>query len=142
MKREFSAGGIIYKKSDQGLQFLLIKNMAMRNPSKSYWGFPKGHLNKGESSKDAALREVKEEVGLNVEIIEKVGQSSYVFQHNGEKIFKIVTMFLMEAKKEKILVQQAEIQEAGWFRKEEVTEKLSFANDKKLFTKAVEMYGK
>ena len=142
MKREFSAGGIIFKQTKSGPIFLLIKNMAMRDPDKSYWGFPKGHLNAGESSKEAAIREVKEEVGLRVEIIDKIGQSSYIFQVNGEKIFKIVTMFLMQVKKGQILIQDLEIQEAKWLGSEQVLELLSFSNDKKLFQKALEIYGK
>ena len=142
MKREFSAGGIVFKQTKSGPIFLLIKNMAMRDPDKSYWGFPKGHLNAGESSKEAAIREVKEEVGLRVEIIDKIGQSSYIFQVNGEKIFKIVTMFLMQAKKGQILIQDLEIQEAKWLGSEQVLELLSFSNDKKLFQKALEIYGK
>ena len=142
MKREFSAGGIIFKQTKSGPIFLLIKNMAMRDPDKSYWGFPKGHLNAGESSKEAAIREVKEEVGLRVEIIDKIGQSSYIFQVNGEKIFKIVTMFLMQVKKGQILIQDLEISEAKWLGSEQVLELLSFSNDKKLFQKALEMYGK
>lgn len=142
MKREFSAGGIVFKETDNGLEYLLIKNMAMRDPNKSYWGFPKGHLDEGESSKNAAIREVKEEVGLEVEIIDKVGQSSYMFQASGEKILKIVTMFLMQASSKKISIQAAEIQEANWVDSEKVLELLSFPNDKKLFQKALEMYGK
>lgn len=141
MKREFSAGGIVFKNTSSGPQFLLIKNMAMRDPLKSYWGFPKGHLSGGESSKDAAIREVKEEVGLEVELIDKIGQSSYVFQVNGEKIFKIVTMFLMKTLQEKILIQDLEIQEAKWLEPQKVLELLSFSNDKKLFRKALELYG-
>lgn len=141
MKREFSAGGIVFKKTPNGPKFLLIKNMAMRDPNKSYWGFPKGHLNEGESSKEAALREVKEEVGLEVEIVEKVGQSSYIFQNKGEKIFKIVSMFLMQAKEGEILIQDSEIQEAKWIEPQEVLKLLSFSNDKKLFQKALEIYG-
>ncbi len=141
MKREFSAGGIVFINTPDGPQFLLIKNMAMRDPDKSYWGFPKGHLDEEESSKEAAIREVKEEVGIGAEIVEKVGQSSYAFQVKGEKIFKIVTMFLMKAKKEKISIQAVEIQEAKWASKEEVLDLLSFSNDKKLFGKALDLYG-
>ncbi len=138
MKREFSAGGIVFNKDGQ---FLLIKNMAMRDPNKSYWGFPKGHLNESESSKEAALREVKEEVGIEAEVMEKVGQSSYIFQANEEKVFKIVTMFLMKAKKDTISIQAAEIQEARWVDSSRVLDLLSFSNDKKLFQKALEIYG-
>ncbi len=142
MKREFSAGGIVIKDSSGETKVLLIKNMAMRDPNKSYWGFPKGHLNEGESSKDAAIREVKEEVGLEVEVIEKVGKSSYMFAANKEKIFKIVTMFLMKAKEGEIVIQDLEIQEAKWVDSKEALSLLSFPNDKKLLEKALNIYGK
>lgn len=142
MKREFSAGGIVFKEKENGPKFLLIKNMAMRDPSQSYWGFPKGHLDKSESSKEAAIREVKEEVGLEVEVVDKIGQSSYMFQANGEKIFKIVTMFLMKAKKEELTIQDLEIQEAKWVDSKEALNILSFPNDKKLLEKALNIYGK
>jgi 8-oxo-dGTP pyrophosphatase MutT (NUDIX family) len=142
MNREFSAGGIVIKGEMGKTQVLLIKNMAMRDPLKSYWGFPKGHLNEGEGSKEAAIREVKEEVGLDAEIIEKVGQSSYVFKVNGEKVFKIVTIFLMKADKQEITIQDLEIQDAKWVDTQEAFELLSFPNDKNLLEKALNIYGK
>lgn len=82
MKREFSAGGIVFNNQGQVL--------VTQHSSNKHWSFPKGHIEKGQSSKEAALREVKEEVGIEAEIIGKVGQSSYVFQNKGEKIFKDV----------------------------------------------------
>lgn len=111
----------------------------MRDPNKSYWGFPKGHLNEGESSKDAALREVKEEVGLDAEIIDKVGVSKYFFEWEGEKIFKVVTIFLMKAKTGQITIQAEEILEARWVNVDEALELLSFANDKKLLSQALKL---
>lgn len=129
MKREFSAGGIVL--NDKG-EVLLIHNMAMRDPNKSYWGFPKGHIDKGESSKDAAVREIKEEVGLEVEVLEKIGESKYIFTKEGEKIFKVVVMFLMKAKTKELKVLKEELLGAQWFTKEEALEKLSFKQDKNL----------
>lgn len=139
MKREFSAGGVIFKKDLAGYKFLLINNAALKDPSKSYWGFPKGHLDPGETSKDAALREVKEEVGIEAEILEKIGDSKYVFPWQGEKIFKIVTMFLMEAKTFEIKVQQEELLGADWFDFEPALKKISFSNDKQHLKKAKEI---
>lgn len=139
MKREFSAGGVIFKKDPEGYKFLLINNAALKDPNKSYWGFPKGHLDTGESIKDAALREVKEEVGIDVEILEKIGDSKYVFPWEGEKIFKVVTMFLMEAKTFDIKIQEEELLGAGWFDFEAALAKLSFSNDKTHLKKAKEV---
>lgn len=134
MKREFSAGGIVFNTKGQ---VLVIKNMAMRDPSKSYWGFPKGHLDKGEKSIEAALREVKEEVGIEAEVIKKIGQSKYVFTLDGQKIFKVVSMFKMTSKSDQLSLQTEEIQEARWVDPEEALKILSFPNDKKLLKQSL-----
>lgn len=139
MKREFSAGGIVFKRDAQALSFLLIKNAAMRDPSKSYWGFPKGHLEPGESGKQAATREVREETGIRAQITDKVGDSKYTFTVNNERIFKIVTIFLMEYQSGELTHQTEELLDAGWFNKEQVLKQLSFSNDKALFKKALEI---
>ena len=138
MKREFSAGGIIFNKEGQ---VLLIKNAAMRDPTKAYWGFPKGHIEPGESSKEAALREIGEETGLEVEVVKKIGDSSYIFTSpkTGEKIFKVVVMFLMEYKSGELKHQQEELLDAKWFDPEDALVVLSFSKDKNLLKQAMEM---
>lgn len=137
MKREFSAGGIVFNNQNQ---VLLINNAALKDPSKSYWGFPKGHLDKGETSKGAALREVKEETGLNVEIIQKLGESKYAFTFKGEKIFKVVTIFLMKHLSGTPKPQEKELLDAKWFTPEEALKKLSFSKDKDLLKQAVQSF--
>lgn len=136
MRREFSAGGIVFNNKNQ---VLLINNAAMRDPNKSYWGFPKGHIDPGEKSQDGAVREVKEETGLEVTVIDKIGDSKYVFQASGEKIFKVVIMFLMEVGNDQITIQQEELLDTAWFEPEEALEKISFSNDKALLKKALEI---
>lgn len=136
MKREFSAGGIIF--NNQG-QVLLICNASLADPNKSYWGFPKGHLEEGESSKQAAIREVQEEVGIKADIICKVDVSKYVFKWGEEKVFKSVTFFLMHAQTEQIKIQENEVSEASWFDTEEAQQKLSFSNDRAQLKKALEL---
>jgi 8-oxo-dGTP diphosphatase len=136
MKREFSAGGIVFNKNRE---VLLINNAAMRDPKKSYWGFPKGHINEGESSKDAAIREVKEETGIEVDVIEKIGDSKYVFTVSGEKIFKVVIMFLMRYASGEIKIQEEELLGAEWVSVEDAQKKLSFPKDRQLLGKAVEL---
>jgi 8-oxo-dGTP diphosphatase len=150
VKREFSAGGIIFRTvrsegsgDSQVLnnlgQVLLINNEALKDPTKSYWGFPKGHLNSGEKSQDAAVREVKEETGLEVEIVEKIGDHKYVFTFQGEKIFKVVTMFLMKLTGGELKIQTDELLDAQWFEVEEALKKLSFSQDKAMLKKALEL---
>lgn len=135
MKREFSAGGIVFK----GNQVLLICNAALRDPSKSYWGFPKGHLDQGEKSPEAALREVEEETGIEAQLLDKIGDSKYVFTFEGEKIFKVVTMFLMEYRSGELKKQAEEVLEVRWVDPQEALKLLSFSKDREFLKKALEV---
>lgn len=144
MKREFSAGGIVL--NSKGLVLLVQAS------GSGYWGFPKGHIEEGQTSKEAALREVKEEGGVAAEVIAKVADSKYVYTfkaeykvHNlkepevGEKIFKVVTIYLMRYLSGDPKDHDFEVSEAGWYEPEEALKKLSFSQDKTLLRKALEM---
>ncbi len=137
MIRQFSAGGIVFKDG----KVLLVHNISIKDKKISFWGFPKGHLEEGESSKIAALREVEEEAGIKTEIIGKVGQSKYIFTVKGEKIFKVVTVFLMKYLKGEAKPQLSEIIEVKWLSPQEALKTLSFKNDKDLLEKALELIG-
>lgn len=130
MNKEFSAGGIVFNK--EGL-VLLTQN------SKGYWQFPKGHLDKDETTKQAALREVKEEGGVEAEIIKKIGVSKYIFSFEKEKIFKIVTLFMMKYISGDPKDHDFEVTEAKWVDPEAALNMLTFKTDKSLLEKAIEL---
>lgn len=133
MIREFSAGGIVF--NDQG-QVLVVQHSTNK-----HWGFPKGHVEAGQTVKEAALREVKEEGGIEVEIIEKVGESKYIYTNKAkEKVFKMVTIFLMKYISGDIKDHDWEVSELQWFTPDDAMTRLSFSNDKKLLTKALTMF--
>lgn len=136
MKREFSAGGIVFNEKGEVL--------LTQNSSNKYWGFPKGWPNEGESMKDAALREVKEEAGVEAEIGEKVGDIRYIFtsKETGEKIFKAVSLYLMKYLSGDPKDHDWEVLEAGWYEPEEALKRLSFSQDKQLLSKVLEMLNK
>ena len=132
MKREFSAGGIVINKqsfSANNGKVLLIKNAALRDPKKAYWGFPKGHINQGERSETAAIREIKEETGIEVEMVKKLGDSRYVFTKEGEKIFKVVVYFLFKYISGELRPQDLEVLEVKWVDSKEALSRLSFKKD-------------
>ena len=131
MKREFSAGGIVFNNKGQVL-------LTQHSQNKS-WGFPKGLIDPGQTSKEAAVREVKEEGGVEAEIVNKVGYSKYVYTWDGEKIFKVVTMFLMKYISGDPKDHDFEVMDSGWFTPEEALKKLSFPNDKTLLKKAIDI---
>lgn len=130
MKREFSAGGIVFKDR---------KVLIRQSSGNLNWSFPKGHLDEGETSKEAAIREVKEETGIEAEIINKVGVSKYIYTLEGEKIFKIVTFFLMKFIGGDLKDHDFETSEVGWFETDEALKKLSYSSDKSLLKKGLEM---
>lgn len=133
MKREFSAGGIVFKDH---------KVLLTKHSQNKHWSFPKGLIDPGQTTEEAALREVKEEGGIEAEILGKVGYSKYVYSLHGEKIFKVVTYFLMKYKSGDPKDHDWEVEEAGWYTPEDALKQLDFSQDKTLFKKAVEMYGK
>ncbi len=130
MKREISAGGIVWNFKTKKL--LLIKDSYGR------WALPKGVIEKGETSEQAAVREVQEETGLkNLKVVEKLGEIKYYYQLKGEKIFKIVIFFLMETEDEE-LKHEWEIKDAEWLEPEDALEKIEYENSRKLMAKALE----
>jgi 8-oxo-dGTP diphosphatase len=135
-KREFSAGGIVVRKRGKGFEVLLIKDSYGR------WTWPKGHINQDESSQDAALREIKEEVGLaNMHILAKIGRSNYFFRFKGELIFKTVFFFLLETnKQEQIKIQTEEIMDARWFKPKKALKTVEYKGAKELLEKAIKIY--
>lgn len=133
MKREYSAGGIVLNNG----KVLMIKNAALRDPKKAYWGFPKGHIDPGESSRDAAVREIKEETRIEAEIVSKLGESQYVFTRSGEKVVKHVVYFLLKYKSGEIQPQELEVLEVRWFDPKEAAELLSFKKDKEFLNQAL-----
>jgi 8-oxo-dGTP pyrophosphatase MutT (NUDIX family) len=135
-KREFSAGGIVFRKKSKALEVLLIKDTYGR------WSWPKGKIEQGESSADAAVREVKEEVGLsNLRILGRAGRSNYFYRLKGDLVFKTVFFFLLEVNNlERLQVQKEEIADARWFRPDQALDQLGYKGAKEMLQKATAMY--
>ena len=87
--REFSAGGVVVRRF-RGRPFLA----AVRLKGGSVLALPKGHIDAGESAADAAAREVREETGVEGELVEKLGDVKYWYQRDGRRVFKVVSFFL------------------------------------------------
>lgn len=93
MKQLFSAGIVVYRKRNDSVEYLLLRN------TKGHWDFPKGEIEKGEDKITAALRELEEEAGITASIKEGFEHSfSYFFtDHDHQKAHKTVYFFIGEA---------------------------------------------
>ena len=120
---EKSCGAVIYRVTERGeIRILLVKN---RNGK--CWTFPKGHIEIGESEEQTALREIKEETGLSVEIVPGFRKIS-TYRPFG-KIRKTAVFFLAKAQKSVVSMQQTEIDYYLWVSLDEAMKMCRHEND-------------
>ena len=100
----------------------------------NFWGFPKGHVEIGETEVETAKREVYEETGLEVDVLEKC---RYVTKY---KIFKTINktaiLFPAKPKTDKVIIQESEIKDYRWCTKDEALSIMIHDNLKKILKKA------
>ncbi|MCH7828818.1 NUDIX domain-containing protein [Patescibacteria group bacterium] len=136
MPKEQSAGAVIFRIENKEPRYLLLHYPTGARTKKEYWDFPKGHLEKGETEKQAALREVAEETGLrDVFFVPGFKQRiQYYFRIEGKTIFKTVVFFLAFTKKKKVKIS---FEHKGfiWLPFEEAMKKLKFTNARRILTR-------
>ena len=130
-QKEHSAGGIVFREEDGRIAVLVTQSSAHDG-----WIFPKGHLEQGETSSDAAVREVKEETGVDARIVERVGTIRYAFRARGRQIAKTALFYLMEYVGGKTSDESPEVHAVIWVPRGQVAETLSFANEAGLWARA------
>ncbi|MCI2068911.1 MAG: NUDIX domain-containing protein [Bacilli bacterium] len=129
MKKESSYGAVVFSKD--GL--VLIEHMAL-----GHYSLPKGHIEKGESEEECALREIKEETGLDVKLDMSFREEETYSPYPG--IIKTVTYFLAFIKGGKICPQESEVQEILFLNEEEGKKILTFPSDQEILVKAFKAY--
>ena len=127
MKKEKSCGTIIIKNDE----VLIIRQKS------GFCGFPKGHVENGETEVETAIRETKEETNIDVEVNESLRfEMSYITDKN---IDKTVVFFVAKPTTEEIIIQEEELSDAKWVKFDEVEDNLTFDNAKELWR---EVYSK
>ena len=131
-KVDFASGGIAIDKD----RVLIVKNKP--DPTRGgggYWGFPKGHLEEGETPIQAAIREVQEETGFIVvigESLKPISETKYTYSWKNVKVNKTVWYYKMTIVKAFSLEPDNEVEEVALENFESAYNVLSFENDKKL----------
>lgn len=134
MRFEFSAGGVVYKK-DNDQTYILVAQASNHHG----WIFPKGLIGdhkEGESKEETAVREVKEETGIDARIIEPLAPITYWFAFKGEKIKKTVYYFLMEHLGGDFSEKDTEMEDVEWLPIDKVAARLTYDSDKKVWQEA------
>ena len=126
MKREFSAGGVVLR-SFHGRPFLC----AVR-PKPDVLALPKGHPEPGESSIEAATREVREETGLVAEHVAKLGDVRYWYALKGERVLKIVSFFLFRYRSGSVRDHDHEVLSAEWIPLEDAPARLAYKGERQM----------
>jgi len=131
-------GALVYAKKDNNILFALVHDVF------GYWTLSKGRIEEGENEEDGTKREIKEEISLDIEIKEKLGENEYVASHPEKgKTLKKVTYFLAESPyRELVLESSGGLDGARWFQLSEIPELRIYNDIIPLIEKAIDIISK
>jgi 8-oxo-dGTP pyrophosphatase MutT (NUDIX family) len=130
---EFSAGGVVVR---DGACVVIVPTRLAANGSKVL-ALPKGHPEDGESPVDAALREVREEAGVEARLVEPLGDVRYWYTRGGRRIAKVVSFFLLQYVSGEVGDHDFEVEDACWMPLEEAARELTYAGEREMAARAL-----
>ena len=133
--REISSGGVLYRRRKGVCQIALIR-------VRDRWCLPKGRVEAGEGLEETALREVREESGLEGKVVAKLGDITYWYTNktkDGEtiRIFKRVYFYLIRYLEGDLTKHDEEVEEARWWPLAEARKQLFYPTEREMVRKAI-----
>jgi 8-oxo-dGTP pyrophosphatase MutT (NUDIX family) len=139
MRREFSAGGVVVRRIRGAWHLAAIRPGGKTD----VWALPKGLVGKGEAPADTALREVGEETGVRGRLVEKLGDVRYVYTWKGERVFKVVSFFLVRYSGGRLGdipdAFRHEVAETRWLALEDAPRVLTYKGEREMAAKALQL---
>jgi 8-oxo-dGTP pyrophosphatase MutT (NUDIX family) len=137
VQREFSAGAVLVRRS-RGRWLLAAIRPGGKPPG--VWALPKGRIDPGERAEETALREVAEETGAHGRSLGKLGDVRYWFNWEGERIFKVVSFFLVRYSGGRLgdvpPEHRHEVAEARWLPLDEAPALLAYRGEREMAEQA------
>jgi 8-oxo-dGTP pyrophosphatase MutT (NUDIX family) len=140
VRREFSAGGVVVRRLRGGWHLA-----AIRPAGKDVWALPKGLIGRGEGAAETALREVAEETGIEGRLLQKLGDIRYVYTWKDERVFKVVSFFLVRYSGGRLgdipEEHRHEVAEARWLPLADAPRLLAYGGEREMAEKAAKLLG-
>ena len=132
---QISAGGVVFRQADESIEIAIVQIVPEMR-----WQLPKGVIDPGETIEEAAVREVREESGIEAEMIAPIDTIEYWFsaEYDGERrrYHKFVHFFLMQFKAGDVGDHDDEVAESRWVTIDEALRLLEFKSERDVVTKA------
>ena len=142
MKREFSAGGVLVRRLRGEWVFAAIRPAGK---PEGLWALPKGRIDRGESPEETAVREVAEETGAQGSSVGKLGDIRYVFTWSGERVFKVVSFYLVRYSRGRLgdlpPATAHEVADVRWLPLTDGPSLLAYKGEQEMAAKAIEAVG-
>jgi 8-oxo-dGTP pyrophosphatase MutT (NUDIX family) len=130
---EFSAGGVVVR----GREVVVIVPTRRAANGSKVLALPKGHADPGETQVQAAVREIREEAGVEAELREPLGHVRYWYMRDGRRIGKQVDFYLFDYRAGDVRDHDHEVEDARWMPLEEAAKALTYEGEREMAARAL-----